>query len=43
MNEADKEKYNKILIEVETYGPEQLDQVVKDLKIKSPDTGNELS
>jgi len=29
--------------ECENYQPEQIDQVIKDLKIKSPDTGNELS
>lgn len=39
----DKEKYHQILTEAGSMKPEQLDQVITELKIKAPETGNTLS
>lgn len=37
-----KNELMKIYNECETYQPEEIDKVIQDLKIKSPDTGNDL-
>jgi glycyl-tRNA synthetase len=43
MKEADKEKLNKISYDAGAMGREQLNAVIKELTIKAPDTGNDLS
>lgn len=43
MKPEDREKLEKIAADVENYSCEELDKCIKELKIKSPDTGNELS
>jgi glycyl-tRNA synthetase len=43
MKPEEKEKYERIIMECENYDAEQLNECIKTEKIKSPDTGNELT
>jgi glycyl-tRNA synthetase len=43
MKADDKEKLNKIAYDAGAMGKEQLNAVIKELNIKAPDTGNDLS
>lgn len=37
------DKYEKIVMDAENFDAAQIDEVIKDLKIKDPDTGNNLT
>ena len=43
MKQEERDRLNKIANDAGTYGKEQLNQAIKDLAIKAPDTGNDLS
>jgi glycyl-tRNA synthetase len=43
MKQEDKDRLNKIAYDAGAMGKDQLDAVIKELNIKSPETGNDLS
>jgi glycyl-tRNA synthetase len=43
LSEADKQKYERIILDCENYGVEELNACITDNKLMAPDTGNALS
>ena len=43
MKQDERDRLNKIAFDAGAYGKDQLNAVIRDLQIKAPDTGNDLS